>query len=160
MTDHRIIQLSKGKVVLVDLEDYEEISRYKWHTVGDKYAARSVGGRKNKKMVYMHRLILNANDDWCVDHINGDTFDNRKKNLRLVTQHENQANSRKHQIKTSVYKGVYWDKSRLKWAAKIKTHDKAVFLGRFKTEREAAEAYNDAALRLFGQYAFLNEGLK
>src|SRR5678815_2653841 len=91
-----------------------------------------------------------------VDHKNGNGLDNRRENLRVCTQAENLANMRKHRG-VSRYKGVTWDSSRRRWLAQIKNHGPNVNLGRYDSEVDAAHAYNEAALRLKGEYALLNE---
>lgn len=88
-----------------------------------------------------------------VDHINGIPSDNRFANLREANHSENLCNQPKRGGKSSKYKGVYWDRSRGKWAAKIKKDSKQYFLGRFDSEERAFEAYKSAADRLHGEFA-------
>lgn len=103
----------------------------------------------------LHRFILKTNLE--VDHINGDTLDNRRCNLRSVTRQQNLMNQKKQTRKTtSKYKGVSFNKTNNKWSARITLNRKLMCLGSFKTEEIAAEAYNAAAKRLFGEYAKLN----
>ena len=153
------IPLTKGKFAIVDLQDSTVISHYKWHFLKTGYAATSVGGRKNKKMIYMHRLLMSVTDRHIsVDHINKDKLDNRRSNLRICTHRQNCSNSSKSKNrKTSIYKGVYFDKERQLWQAKIKVNYKNVYLGRFPIETQAAKAYNNAALKYFGIFASVNE---
>lgn len=152
------IQLTRGQVALIDNEDYELVSQYKWNCLKIGYASTSVGGRKNKKMLYMHRVIMRlTNSKLSVDHINKNKLDNRKINLRVCTHKQNCGNSSKpRNIKgkscTSKYKGVYWDKSRNKWTARVRR----IFLGRFDKEKDAALAYNKGAIKYFGKFAGLN----
>lgn len=154
----RLIKLTRGLEAIVDDDVYEEIMKHKWHTLKTGYAARSSGGRKNKKMVYMHRAIMKADIGISVDHINGNKLDNRRENLRLCSHSENCRNSKKPKCTaTSKYKGVYWDKTKNAWAARIKKDYIGIFLGRYPTEIDAARAYNQAAITLFGVYARLNE---
>ena len=88
-----------------------------------------------------------------VDHVNGlsDPL-----NLRLATNSENSYNQSKRGGRSSIYKGVCWDKSRNKWLASITKDNKIIYLGRFKTEKDAANAYNKAAINLFGEFIKLN----
>lgn len=152
------IPLTKGKVAIVDDEDYERFGEFNWHCVGGRYAARSVGGRKNKRMVYLHRLIIGAKDGENVDHINGDKFDNRKSNLRIVTQAQNLYNSAIRSDNTSGYKGVvYVADCEAKWEARIHKDGRKITLGRFTDPKDAAIEYNRWAKKLFGEYARLNE---
>ena len=89
-----------------------------------------------------------------VDHINGDVTDNRRSNLREATPSQNGANRRIGADNTSGYKGVSRDRSR--WIAHIKENRVTHTLGSFDTPEDAARAYDDAAVRYFGEYAALN----
>lgn len=105
----------------------------------------------------MHRVILDAPADMCVDHINGNPLDNRRENLRLCTRAEN--NRAKHRVKsgkTSRYKGVYLMKKTGKWIAGVRAHGKYKRLGSFENEADAARAYNEAAKQYYGEFAVLN----
>lgn len=154
----REIQLSQGKVALVDDEDYPLINQYKWHArkkpSGTWYAIRS----KNKKYVaiFMHRLILNIPEGFEVDHINGDGLDNRHCNLRIATHSQNHMNIKKYANKSSIFKGVCWDKQTNKWIVHIRLNRVMIHLGRFSDEVEAAREYDAKAKELFGEYAKLN----
>jgi len=158
----RII-LTKNQIALVDDEDYELVSQYKWHTSSKKghtfYAvAYAGGGRNNHKQISMHRLIMGASFGEEVDHINGNGLDNRKENLRLASRAENVRN--KHiSSGTSSYKGVSLYRRTGRWRAQIEMAEKNIHLGYFKTEKEAARAYNYKALELFGDFACINEGV-
>ena len=107
----------------------------------------------------MHRLIMNSPTGFMVDHINHNGLDNRKKNLRIVTPQQNTWNARpfKDQGK-SKYKGVSWEKKYKKWKANICIENKLKHIGYFDNEKEAAEAYDTAAKKHRGEYAFLNFG--
>lgn len=152
------IPLTQNKVAIVDDNDYETISQYKWYCVGGRYAARDIRINKKRVCIYMHRYILGNNKKFDVDHINHDGLDNRKENLRLCTTSENMGNQR-IQIKSkySKYKGVTFDINRKKWQSKIMKNKKTIHLGRFDCEEDAADAYNKKALELFGEYAFINK---
>ena len=91
-----------------------------------------------------------------VDHINRNGLDNTRKNLRICTRSENLMNSKKPELNsTSKYKGV--NKCGNSWRAEIRLNRKGFYLGKFKTEKEAALAYNKKAIELFGEFARLNE---
>lgn len=105
----------------------------------------------------MHRLILGAPAGVDVDHINHDGLDNRRCNLRLCTKSENGANRRVQATpKSSRYKGVCWVVSKRRWIARIKVGGRLIYLGRFRSEEDAARAYDAAARDRFGAFALPN----
>jgi hypothetical protein len=145
-------------VALVDDEDFERVSKYKWSVNikrGKKYAQAHVEG----ETIELHRLImrLTRGDGKEVDHINVDGgLDCRKINLRLATRSQNAANRPKNRgTYSSIYKGVY-EKTRTRWIAHIKVMGKTIWLGSYKTEEEAARAYDRAAIKYFGEFAYTN----
>jgi len=151
-------------IILIDDEDYDKIKGYTWSIAlrGRLSKTFYISGYKHKSgrnayRPFLHRLIMDCPDGFCVDHINGNALDNRKQNLRICTQQQNSFNSNKQNIKTSsVYKGVTFDKARNKYQAQIKINYKHKIIGRYETEDQAAIAYNIAALENFGEYAKLN----
>ncbi len=157
------IPLTQGQTALVDDEDFEWLSQWKWcaqyvPSTANYYAIRN-GLDENGacKRLYMHRLILAAQSSQEVDHINHRTTDNRHANLRLCSRSQNQGNQEKQRCdKSSCFKGVSWCKHNQKWRATIKCHGCYFHLGWFTDELIAALAYNCAALEYFGEYAFLN----
>ncbi len=102
----------------------------------------------------MHRDIIQT--EQMIDHVDGDGLNNCRANLRPVTQSQNSANQRKVRG-TSAFKGVSFDKNRNMWAAEIGCGGKRFKLGRFKSETEAAAAYNAKAREVFGEYGRYNE---
>lgn len=141
--------------VLVDYEDW-----LKWGTTtfivdGNGYVINDTGKGETRKVWSLHREIMGNPEGMHVDHTNGDKMDNRKYNLRVCSAKENIRNS-KAQEGTSGYKGVHYDKSRGRWSASIKVDRKSIFLGRYDSENQAAEAYDEAAKEYFGEYARLN----
>lgn len=150
------IPLTQGKVALVDDDDYERLSMYKWNAANDGYASRAPAGRP-RPVEFMHRVILNAPPDMQADHINGNRLDNRKVNLRLCTLTQNNRNRAKWSTATSSrYKGVSWSKQAQKWLAQITVDWRNRYLGIFLVEEDAARAYDAAAKQYFGEFARLN----
>ncbi len=151
----REIQLTQGKVALVDDADYEWLNQYGWCASwsGRRWYAVHREGRRS---ILMHRLILGlSNPSIQGDHKSGNGLDNRRENLRPATNAQNQANRIKYRG-SSMFKGVAWNKRQHDWECYIKKDGKRTFLGRFKDEIKAALAYNEAAGELFGEYALLN----
>lgn len=154
----RIIKLTQDKEMLVDDEDYDILMENKcqYHHMGYAVTSKKINGEY--KQFQVHRLILKlTTKDKAVDHINGNKLDNRKQNLRLATTQENGMNRAKHKKFTSEYKGVGWSKARNKWRATIYFNYKAIYIGIFNNEEDAAKAYNEKANELFGKFAKLNE---
>ena len=161
------IELTQGKYAIVDDEDFERVNEFKWYynTNGTGYARRiqHIGmkdGKQILKSISMHRFIMGVENSIVhIDHINHDTLDNRKSNLRLCTNAENGRNRKIQKGGFSKYKGVFKSsKSRIKpFRARIMFNQKPINLGSFAAEREAAIAYNKAALHYFGEFALLND---
>ena len=144
------IELSSGDVVLVDDCDCSAVSQHSWHRMGGtrgQYVGTSISGRT----VFMHRLILRPPPGREVDHRNGDPLDNRRANLRLATRSQNNANARKQDNCKSIYKGVHPQGAG--WYAYIYQDLRKVHLGVYRTEEDAAHAYDAAAKELFGEFA-------
>lgn len=155
------IPLTKGAVAIVDDEDYERISEHSWaiNPMGG-YAVRK--GNKNRgepRTIQMHREILQAPAGLQIDHINGNTLDNRKENLRFADVQKNAFNRGKPAVScTSIYKGVCKRKNRPNWKARIKYNDRHVELGTYVDEAYAAAVYNFAAAIFFGDFRRENAG--
>lgn len=152
------IPLSRGLEAIIDDDDYELLSKYSWSVGGGTrrypYAITTI--QKNKSLK-MHRLIMRAKKNQLIDHINHDTLDNRKENLRICTQSQNQANRKKHKKTSSKFKGVNFYKRVNAWRARIQINKKDINIGWFLLEREAAIAYNEVAKKHFGEFALLND---
>lgn len=148
----KTINLSRGKVAVVDDADYEWLNQWEWSYATNGYAVRRIPG--TTKIVSMHRQIMGEPEEYFVDHINRDTLDNRRSNLRVATAAESIRNT-SSRGGTSIFKGVR--RSRTRWAATIQIDGESHFLGHFLTQREAADAYNRAAQELFGPFACLND---
>lgn len=159
------IPLTQGKFAIVNDEDFDELSKHKWFThkstTTKRYiryvAVRHIGGRKNHKLVYMHRLIMSCPQDKEIDHKDHNTLNNQKSNLRICTHAENMMNQRKTKG-TSIYKGVSFYRPTSKWVVMITNPEtqKNMNLGYFVTEIEAAKIYDKFAKKLFGEFAYTN----
>ena len=158
----RKIRLTQGQVATVDADDYGRLNQHKWYALWSKntrsfYAARKSRGEEGaRREIQMHRVVMNTPQHLQTDHINHDTLDNRRENLRNCTRAENQHNSRPHVRGVSAFKGVSWHKLRAKWQAKIMVAGRRKFLGLFPDEVEAAKAYDEAAAQHFGGFAHIN----
>lgn len=156
------IPLTKGKVALIDNEDFDLVNKYKWYYSHIKnrntgYALTEFCLNKKRIRIKMHRLILGLTNpkDKC-DHIDGNGLNNQKYNLRQCTNAENVRYQKKRKDNTSGYKGVVWHKQIKRWVARIKFNNKSIHIGCFSTIEEAAIAYNKKAQDLFGCFALLN----
>lgn len=160
-TDTRLISLTQGKSATVNAIDYDALSQWKWHATKTRtstgyvrYAARWQAGKR----VFMHQEIPKLAGwptDTKYDHKDHDGLNNTRSNLRPCTNSQNHMNTRKAAGKSSQYKGVCWDKSSGKWIAHIHPGGTQMHLGRFESERDAANAYALAARQLFGEFACL-----
>lgn len=149
----KIRNKNASKPMLVDNWDYEILKKRKWTDNGFGYAASTW----NYKQHSAQKIIMWCPEGYELDHINGNTLDNRKENLRICTRTQNSFNKPKPSSNTSGYKGVSWSKFYKKWHAQISAHGKPTDLGFFKDKKDAARAYNKAAKKLHGDYAYQND---
>lgn len=152
------IPLTRKKFAIIDDDDYEKVSKYKWQSMDHIYTDYAMT-TKNRKNIYMHRLIMNTKSDEHIDHINGNGLDNRKSNLRIANKQINAYNSRKRitykgKNSSSGYKGV--SKEDKRWRCRIRINNKDIYLGRFDTEEQAAEMYDLMAKKYIGRFVKLN----
>lgn|SRR3990167_2229620 len=154
------IPLSRGHFAIVDDEDYEWLNQWKWYKSPAGYAVRNnarINGKQ--KAVFMHKVILNVPNNLQGDHINHNTLDNRRENLRIATHSQNMMNRKMQINNTSGFRGVGWKKRDNRWAAYIKVNQKFIHLGHFKEKNEAVKVRDQAALKYHGSFASLNERL-
>ena len=144
------IPITKGKVTIVDDDDYDLLVQWKWH-LSNGYAKTCVGKGKLRPM---HDAIVSHDPTLCVDHINGDRLDNRKANLRVCTKRQNSYNRRIGKNNKTGFKGVF--KQRNRFRAVICWDYKLIHLGMFDTPEEAGAAYDRKALELYGEFAKIN----
>ena len=152
----RLIPLSYGKYTIVDAEDYERLSKYQWCAVKERRSWYAKTLDKDGKRLALHRLVLNAPKGLVVDHIDHNCLNNRRSNLRLCTQKQNNCNTLPRKGCSSKYKGVSFNKARKRFIAYIQHNKKRYFLGYFDDEIAAAKAYDKKARELFGEFAYLN----
>ena len=150
------IILTQGRRTLVDDDDYEKFNRFKW-TISVKDKGRCYAYRRNPCHppwnLYLHRIIMNADKKTYVDHINSDSLDNRKSNLRICTNAENGRNRVSlNKNNTSGFRGVFWHAQHKKWAARIMVNKKQIHLGIFKDKLDAVNAYTLANQKYFGRF--------
>lgn len=153
------------RYALVDLEDYERITRSKWYAAQggkNQYAHATSIKFLAKHHELMHAYILRAKPGERVDHISGDTLDNRKQNLRIIQPTGNAQNARRQTFpgKTSRFKGVCWDKREERWLASIRANGERFDLGHFDDEESAALAYDAAAAEKHGEFARTNADMR
>lgn len=139
---------------IFDIDDFDKVSRYHWYEETNGYIRSS--GKKKEDKVFLHRLVMNASDDINIDHINHNTFDNKKSNLRIATTSQNAMNRIKGSNNTSSVTGVVWVKSRNNWKAEIKLNDKMIYLGNYEKFEDAVKARKDAEDIYFGEFSYDN----
>lgn len=158
----RTIPLTRGYATIVDDEDHEEFSKHSWFVLkggGRIYARRNILVSKGKrKTIVLHREIMRiprgvSHLELQVDHISGDTLDNRKANLRKVTPAQNRMNAKLRKDNKSGYKGVYCEEKSQTWRAYIRVDGRLITLGFTKTKEEARELRKQAEIEYQGQYS-------
>jgi len=151
-----------GRVALVDDQDWELDSQYRWHIFeviragrnNGPYAVTTIRLPDGKRCaLYMHNLVMGR---LGVDHQNHDGLDNQRANLRPATRDQNMHNLRSRIASSSSFKGVSWDRGNRKWKAQIVIGGRKRHLGLFAAGDDAARAYDAAALAAWGEYAWLN----
>lgn len=157
----KAIALSKGKVVIVDDEDFEYLNQWKWSYGSGGYAVREQhlgmqDGKKLRKTILMHRLITNAPRGMDVDHINDDKLDNQRSNLRVCTRSQNMANKKSKKRTHALPMGVCFTgnpRSNKPYTVRVGKDSKIHFVGNFYDVDTAHKAYLEKKKQLFGEYA-------
>jgi len=156
----KTIKLSQGKIALVDDEDYERLSRWKWQAQKEGnlrcYAMRRTQRPGKRRGILMHREILHVPANLETDHIDHNGLNNQKTNLRICTKTQNMGNRVRNRGRINKYKGVSLHKATQKWCAQIGVHGKRIYLGLFSSAIEAAKVYDAAAQIYFGEFALPN----
>lgn len=158
----REIQLTQGKVALVDDADFDWLNQWKWTACqmrsGLWYAGRNATVSPGKrKFLLMHRVISGVDDEREVDHEDGDGLNNRRLNIRVCSQLQNSYNRKHNRNNSSGFKGVRKARGN-NWRSTIYVNQKQIHLGVFTSREDAARAYDVAALEHFGEFAKLNYG--
>lgn len=153
------VPLTQGQWSLIDAEDAALVGRWNWYALWSKetesfYALRNVPVSPGKQTLLSMHVFLVAPSTPYVDHKNGVSLDNRRScNLREATYSQNSSNCRKSVANTSGFKGVSWNKQKLKWRAFIQVNHKGIHLGYFSSPEEAHRAYIAAGDKYHGDFS-------
>jgi hypothetical protein len=167
------ISLTRGKVALIDDEDFKYLNQWKWyaHKIGRTYYADCTQKINDHFIhVYMHRIIMKPSKGMEIDHIDHNGLNNQKSNLRFCTHSQNMKNHSQHGLKKFVGVScrallqkyelkdgtIKYCKNKPRYRARIKNNGIIYFLGSYQTEEEAAIVYNKASKKLNGEFANLN----
>lgn len=134
-----------------DVEDFDNVKNIYWRKHSEDGYLR--GQDSSGGFVFMHNIIMNNTPgEFVVDHINGDTFDNRKVNLRICSRKDNMKNLKKYSNNKSGHKGVHWAKNENKWKAYIYVEKKRMHLGTFSNIEDAISIRKIAEYKYFGEF--------
>lgn len=155
------VELTKGQFCLVDADNISWISKFNWCASKaacrpEYYAFRNDYSTGKQKLVGMHRYICGLGPlepSRHVDHVNRNTLDNRRANLRQCTASENHGNQGLSRNNTSGLKGAYWDKGNGFWFASIRIKNRQIWIGKFNSPEECHAAYMEAAKKYKGEFA-------
>lgn len=159
-----LLELNKGVATKVDRDDLDKVSGYNW------YAHKRSGGnwyvtawvpKGSGKSYHMHRIIMDAPEGMLVDHISGDTLDNRRSNLRIATKAQNCSNlTRLKSNNKSGHTGVHWSREQRKWIASVQHNKTRHYIGAFSSIDDAVSARSVAAREVQGEFAPTIEEMK
>lgn len=153
------IPLTQGKFAIVDDEDFHFLSNFKWCAVlsnGNFYALRRIKRSGKWTTIKMHTVLMKTPAGLVVDHVNGNSLDNRRVNMRLCSASDNNRNKKNAPGATSKYRGVHWANAAKKWKASISINNRCHYLGIYASEIDAARAYDAAAYKHYGNFSNLN----
>lgn len=159
----RYLNIPDGYKVKINEEDFDKIKGYNWRVrirETGRITVRAMLWEKKsyRKIISLARLIMNPPKDKVVCHRTQDTLDYRKENLVVTTIKNKQRMQKKRTTSaTSIYKGVSYEKNVKKWRSRIKVAGKNMNLDSFDNEEDAARAYNKAAAKYYGEFAYLNK---
>lgn len=151
----KLVGLTQYKYAIVDDEDYHRLIKRNWSYAGG-YAVTKIRTEEGYTTLAMHKMLMNPQKGFDVDHINHNKLDNRKCNLRICTRSQNKQNQAKQKNNKSGFKGVSWHNKLNKWQALIMVDRHLRHLGYFDEIEDAARAYNLAAKQYHGDYSVLN----
>jgi hypothetical protein len=152
------IKLTQGKFTQVDDDDYEYLNKFKWCAAFDGtnwYAMKANNTKEKNSSITLHRFLLGVIKGLGIDHIDGNGLNNQRWNLRRCTHRQNSRNTATKKLCKSRYNGVTVTAYN-NFMSRIGVDYKRIHLGTFKSENEAAIAYNNAAIKYFGEFARLN----
>lgn len=149
---------NSDKFFMFDIEDFSIISKYTWYLSNNGYVISSTYKGNSTSVDFIHRIVmrLNSADERCIDHINHDTLDNRKANLRICTIQNNNCNKELLSRNTSSITGVDYIKKLMKWRARINVNGTSIHLGVFESFNDAIKARKDAEDKYYGEYSYDN----
>ncbi len=154
--DYVIIYTNKNEPIYIDIEDIKEVIKYKWVNDGNGYAQATI---KNKR-IRMHRYIMQLHYKNIgrknIDHINHNTLDNRKSNLRICNTNQNNENRKLQRNNTSKITGVYWHSQNNNWIAKININGKSKHLGSFNNKEDAIKCRLEAENKYYKDFSYNN----
>lgn len=153
------IPLTQGQFALVDADDFEKFGDVKWCAMRDRggnfYAVRAIGQKAGEKkiMLRLHREIMRAPSGTLIDHINHNTLDNRKSNLRPCTHSQNAMNQRgANRDNRSGHRGICRNSTGKKWQVAVKHNGKSIHIGYFSNKQDAIDAYAEANKKYYGEF--------
>jgi len=156
----KIIYTNKNEEILVDDDVYEQLNKLTWYKNIRGYAQHDFRRNGKEGRFLMHRIVMKAKKGILIDHVNLNKLDNQKSNLRFCTSSQNSIHMPKSRKTKSGFKGVFyypWNCKSRPWQVGIGVNRKYKYIGAFATVEEAAEAYNKAAIKYHGEFAYLNK---